>query len=407
YDLAQNDDGNGGLPVKGLMYWDNGDAPTSGTTFLPVSSVLPSTSSATFYWAPLSYAAPNEDFFEYKIHFREQGGQWRTWDGVNDATMQWPLSSLTSPASFAGGLKFTTIPDLKIFTTYEYYMTAVDIFGNESNNGVPPATPVTFKTLPYSIDVTLTDGITHYFNTSFIDLNPAVRQLRETNIKVVLDIVSATDLPEIVRIWFTTGDSTTLPDIVSIGSPSVINSAAFAPGALLSVEAVKTAPNQWTGYIPSTNQIIKAGNPVRFIVETVKNGVSSFSDSFLDTPVSNPNLSEWTFSVVGGVKFTPWPVRVLNNVITKKNPVAYPSYYLSSDALVSLVVFDIRGQQVKTLLDSAFRRGGQNIKENGWDGTNKAGRSCGPGLYYIHFKAKRATDGKVILDEFKKIVIAR
>jgi len=110
-------------------------------------------------------------------------------------------------------------------------------------------------------------------------------------------------------------------------------------------------------------------------------------------------------SAVSG-SFRPWPVRVLNNVITKKDPVAYPSYYLTDDAYVTIKVYDIKGRPLAVLMDGVFRRGGQNIKEDGWVGTNKAKKKLGAGLYYMHFRAKRAGDGKVILNEFAKVVMA-
>jgi flagellar hook assembly protein FlgD len=118
---------------------------------------------------------------------------------------------------------------------------------------------------------------------------------------------------------------------------------------------------------------------------------------------------EWRFSVFGSADqpvLAPWPTRILNNVITDKNPTAYPAYYLSDDASVTITVYDIKGRPVSTILDKAPRKGGQNIKENGWRGINKSGKKLGVGLYYIHFKATRG-DGKVILDKFAKVVIAR
>jgi hypothetical protein len=54
-----------------------------------------------------------------------------------------------------------------------------------------------------------------------------------------------------------------------------------------------------------------------------------------------------------------------------------------------------------------LRKAGQNIKEQGWRGTNKYNKKLGIGLYYIHFKAKRVSDGKVILDSFQKVVVAK
>ena len=74
---------------------------------------------------------------------------------------------------------------------------------------------------------------------------------------------------------------------------------------------------------------------------------------------------------------------------------------------MSIIVYDIKGRVVKTLLDKAYRSGGQNIKEDGWQGDNKSNKKVGVGLYYIHFKGERVSDGKVILDSFQKVVMAK
>ncbi len=105
--------------------------------------------------------------------------------------------------------------------------------------------------------------------------------------------------------------------------------------------------------------------------------------------------------------FTPWPTRVLNNVLTEKNPICYPSYYLSDDAYVTIKAYDVKGRPVATLIDNGFRKGGQNIKEGGWSGDNKARKKLGVGLYYLRFEAKRASDGRVILNQTEKVVMAR
>jgi hypothetical protein len=119
------------------------------------------------------------------------------------------------------------------------------------------------------------------------------------------------------------------------------------------------------------------------------------------------NDYEWTFAISTPTKFKPWPTRILNNVITSKNPVAYPAYYLSEDAFVTITVYDIKGRPLVSLLDNAFRLGGQNIKEGGWRGINRSNRKLGVGLYYVNITAKSAASGKVILNSFQKVVIAR
>jgi hypothetical protein len=122
---------------------------------------------------------------------------------------------------------------------------------------------------------------------------------------------------------------------------------------------------------------------------------------------ANPTDYEWTFRINSAPTFTPWPTRVLNNVLTDENPICYPSYYLTDDAYVSIRAYDIKGRPIATLLDNVYRKGGQNIKEGGWRGNNRSNKKLGVGLYYLHFKATRASDGQVILNSFKKVVMAR
>ena len=168
--------------------------------------------------------------------------------------------------------------------------------------------------------------------------------------------------------------------------------------------AEKKGPNKWVAYFSTQTPVIKNGNDVRFIVEAIFSTTSTFSD--YDMTDENPNNNEWTFSIGSKPQLTPWPVRILNNVLTGRNPVAYPAYYLTDDAMVSIKVYDVKGRPVTTIVENEFRRGGQNIKEKGWNGVNKANKKLGVGLYYVHFLAKRSSDDKVILNKFQKVVIA-
>ncbi len=147
---------------------------------------------------------------------------------------------------------------------------------------------------------------------------------------------------------------------------------------------------------------------MRFIIESSLSGISSFTDYETElSPGQDPNDDEWTFSLSTPATLTPWPTRILGNVITKDSPLCYPAYYLTDDAYVTIKAYDIKGRSVATLLDSAYRRGGMNIKEGGWGAINRSGKKLGVGLYYIHFKASRSSDGKTILNKFSKVVVAR
>ncbi len=396
-----------------VIYWDNLDVPddVNFPPLLPTDIVLNlTTSSFKLLWKPVNTAALlNEDFYEYRVYYQEKGAAiWKLWNGANDPSLRGLINNPAGPAwpddpakHFSGGLKYTTIPNLKIFTKYSYYITAVDVFGNETK---PPAVPFDVLTQPYSILIKISDGITSY--TDFSNLaNPQLRTLRETNTKVEIEIVSSATQPDFIRVWYTyniyAGTSTDI-----IAGSNTINSAGFPPDTLFSVLAERKAPNKYVAYLSSQTPVIKAGNEVRFIIESNFSNVPTYSD--MDMTDENPNNNEWTFYVdTQKPKFSPWPVRILNNVITAKHPVSYPSYYLSEDAMVSIKVYDVNGRPVTTIIDNQFRRGGQNIKEDGWTGVNKANRKLGIGLYYMHFYAKRVSDHKIILDKFQKLVVAK
>ncbi|HOO73226.1 MAG TPA: hypothetical protein PK926_15820 [Spirochaetota bacterium] len=411
YELNQTGDGNG-TAVTNSIKWDRLDPPSTGTPAINIESAVPTTTSIRLYWDPIdmSNAGDDRDFYEYRIYYNEVGNTRRQWDGDDDQYLRGLTYNETANTAYnfnASGWKYTTITGLKIFTDYEYYITAVDIFGNEITeaNGAPIVANRTFKTQPYSIDVTISDGVTQYENDTFADLTPSVRTVRESAIRVTLDIVTSDEQPDTVRVWYTTDGTTNIVNV----STNTINSGAFAADTLFSADASRTGPNTYVAYLPTTVPIIVLNNSIRFVVETSLDEISTFSDSTIEVPpdVADPNNGEWTFYIGTSTDFKPWPTRVLNNVITKKSPAAYPAYYLSADAKVTIKVYDVKGRTVYTMLDNAYRKGGQNIKEKGWRGINKAEKRLGVGLYYIHFHAKRLSDGKQILNSFQKVVIAR
>ncbi len=401
------------LYASQYVHWENGDPPDITTANINTgTSPYASATSVLFEWDGSTLntgtGSADGDFYEYRIYVRESGvsGSFYQWDGDNDAA----LRSLT-PATT------TTVTGLKIFTEYEYYLVAADVFGNESavvnesNQAVPPNAYSTFTTTPYSLEVTISDGITRYINDQFINgsvppTSPgdyATRELRATNLRVDISVVTADTQPDSVTVWYTNEIAT---DINIVAGTSENSGGFTAPDYLESAEAKKTAPNTWTTYLPTTSPVIRQGNAVRFVVETEKDGVRVFNDIDSSNDL-DPNDSEWAVILNTPTVFTPWPTRILNNVIDDKNRVAYPAYYLTDDAKVSIVVYDIKGRPVCTILDDAVRKGGQNIKEKGWKGVNKADKKLGVGLYYIHIRAKRTTDNKVLINSFQKVVIAR
>jgi len=399
-------------PVTHRIHWENGDppglasAPFDGNAPVANGAVFTSStaSSIRISWNPVNAVPPasDGDFNTYRLYFR-----------VYDATDTSPWSMIdryTSAVYNAGGTydlsdattSFADITSLSALTTYEFIVSAADVFGNEvavANRPKSDGTTILHaQTAASSVTITLSDGITKYPDTAFDDNIASSKPVRQNAIHIIA-VIEGDTIPTSVNL-IAAGDSD------AEGDNNILNVAteSFAMG--------KYAPNQWDVFIPTTDVLLTTGTAVRFILEINTTTGTSYVDhnSELDlvgaaTPWDD---NEWRFWVnTTQPNFQPWPTRILNNVITKSNPVAYPAYYLSHDAYVTIKVYDIKGRPVTTLLDGAFRKGGQNIKDQGWRGTNKAQKRLGPGLYYVHIQAKRDDNGKIILNKMEKVVIAR
>jgi flagellar hook assembly protein FlgD len=72
-------------------------------------------------------------------------------------------------------------------------------------------------------------------------------------------------------------------------------------------------------------------------------------------------------------------------------------FYNPHPEQVSLVIYDVSGANVRTLLDRRMPAGKHVIP---WDGTNDGGRAVGSGVYYYRLMA-----GKKIMT--KKLVVVR
>jgi len=400
-------------PANRIVYWDNQDPPGANTP--PFINVTDSTTaySLTLTWTPLTHPFDG-DFDTYRVYYRTSAvllipaGPWLMLDRTQTGYANLGLY----------GTGTTTITGLNPLTEYDYYMSAIDIFGNVvavaneaplPSSGVPRKVVTQYKT----IECTLTDGILSYPDLHFAATKAgASRPVRKTAIKVTFFLVTAGGQPDSNNIILMNGDYDVYsgagiqfiePGTNNIRILYVLNTHYYR------IPCMKTAPNTWVGYIPETNPFMQIGNTLSFMLETTRGGAVTYSDSTKSesTPV-NPNNEKWAFYVSPQVAttFVPWPTRVLNNVITKKNPVAYPSFYLSENALVTIRIYDIKGRPVMTLLDNSPRAGGQNIAE-GWAGVNRYNNKVGVGLYYIHIQARSAASGKIILNSFKKVVVAK
>lgn len=402
--------------ISQIINWNYNNPPAPGTTPNSLESKSVTQTSFTLYWDPIDTSlAGHPDFYEYRVYYKKSTDSvYKLWNGSNDPELTGLVNNpfpfpVSDPVHHfdSNGWKYTTINNLSVFTVYDFYITAVDVFGNEvtAANAWPPVLPAALRgvqTLPYSVILQISDGITTY--TDFTNLAaPGLRPLRETNTAVTIYAITSGQRPDECNIWFAP-----VSGVDMITNLLIPNTAGLGAN-LDSVAAVYTGPNQWTAYLPTIpsagkNQIIATGTDVRFIIELKTNGVSTFIDRDSDT---YPFPTEWTYQVGVASTTFPKPVCILNNVITNNNPRAYPCYYLTEDAIVSITVIDVKSNIVQVLLDNAYRRGGENIKENGWSGTNKYGNKLGTGMYYVRFYAKGYSSGSIILDYTQQVVINR
>jgi len=373
-----------------IIYWENADPPGTNTgDFNTAPTFFPTAGSLRFDWTAIANAHPDLDFDTYKVYFRIQGST--PWSIVDRNTATFgTLGTIATNTVLINGLQPLTV--------YEYMITSVDIFGNETQ------TPNIYlgTTSPSSITVKVTDSITSYdIPGGITEPDPAISyKLLKSNIRIDNEIVTSGNRPEKVEILV--ADNTT--DVAGQWGTGLIDDLRL--GTFYALPTTSTGPNTWTGYIPTGNPLMATGTNIRFILRIYYS--SGIVDVDRDSPgAGDPTNHEWRINIYSEPVFTPWPTRILNNVITDKNPVAYPAYYLTDDAYVTITAYDIKGRVVSILLQDAYRKAGQNIKENGWRGTNKSNRKLGLGLYYVHIKAKRASDGKLIIDKFNKVVMAK
>ena len=72
-----------------------------------------------------------------------------------------------------------------------------------------------------------------------------------------------------------------------------------------------------------------------------------------------------------------------NNYPNPFNPVTTIQYDIPIDAKVLLVVYDILGRHVKTLVNTSQSAGYKSIK---WNGTNDYGKTSSAGVYFYHLQ---------------------
>ncbi len=91
----------------------------------------------------------------------------------------------------------------------------------------------------------------------------------------------------------------------------------------------------------------------------------------------------------------PAKTALLGNYPNPFNPTTTIRFDLAKDALVTLNIYNMKGQIVKTLLRNELPAGTHRID---WNGTDQANRPIASGIYFYRFKAgDYQSNGKCIL----------
>ena len=92
---------------------------------------------------------------------------------------------------------------------------------------------------------------------------------------------------------------------------------------------------------------------------------------------------------------TPVVTRLMGNVPNPFNPVTTIEYSLPRAGAVTVKIYNVRGELVKTLIDAPVRSGAGEVS---WDGTDRHGARVAAGVYFYQARALgETTVGKVAL----------
>ncbi|MCD4820037.1 MAG: T9SS type A sorting domain-containing protein [Candidatus Cloacimonetes bacterium] len=91
---------------------------------------------------------------------------------------------------------------------------------------------------------------------------------------------------------------------------------------------------------------------------------------------------------------TPLATTMYNNYPNPFNPTTTISFYLQSDSVVKLDIFNIKGQKVKTIAYEKFTSGKHSLV---WDGKDKNNRPVASGVYFYKMKSNNYDSVKKML----------
>jgi hypothetical protein len=105
----------------------------------------------------------------------------------------------------------------------------------------------------------------------------------------------------------------------------------------------------------------------------------------------------WVFSDLTGDDDSGPPIKTMLNGSYPNpfNPSTTIKYSVAKDTKVTMVIFDVAGRRVRTLLSSEFRETG--VYTETWDGKNDNGKSLASGVYFCRFIAAGQIEARKLI----------
>ena len=88
------------------------------------------------------------------------------------------------------------------------------------------------------------------------------------------------------------------------------------------------------------------------------------------------------------------PFKLFQNYPNPFNPITDIQYALPTDCQVKLVIFNVLGQKIRTLVNEHQTRGFKNVR---WDGKSDGGSEVSTGIYFYKLQAGNFTETKKML----------
>jgi hypothetical protein len=110
----------------------------------------------------------------------------------------------------------------------------------------------------------------------------------------------------------------------------------------------------------------------------------------------NPEFTGASIALDASASKTTLPTEftLSQNVPNPFNPTTDISFALPTDSKVSLSIYNVLGQHVKSLVDEYMRAGFQTVS---WDGTDNSGRTVASGVYFYKLRADNFSATKKML----------